>query len=515
MNIVILHCHFERGGVTQVVENHVRWLRNCDGVRRIVLVSGTRRSGLSTATAEATEQIVIEDFDYDAGEVPRDVEARVNRMVQGLSSAFSEFGLSAEDSVLHWHNHSLGKNTAAPGAIHQLAATGFKILLQIHDFAEDNRPDNYARLVEARDADDKAAVDRYLYPVCSQIHYATLTRADAAILAQVGVPEEQTHCLPNSVVAASDQPVGQQEALDKVRQAMQLPSDARWCVYPVRGIRRKNVGEFLLLSRWTDPDQYAGITLCPATPLEYRSYARWQQLAGEVAPRAVFDAGHDPSISLMDNLVASEAILSTSVAEGFGMAFLEPWLVGREVVARRLATVTDDFRQVGVQLDKLYEEIPIPGESSWIQQCHRETSQAMSIAWESLPSRFRPSIDSPKVTKRDWIDFASLIPGRQAEVLGRLARDSGFESDVKQRSRALVAFLTTPADEAVVDVNRQAVQREYSPQRTGGKLTSIYELLCDAVPDSEVRAPTGIGAAVDLIAQARPFYPCRTEVIDE
>ena len=36
--IVILHCHFERGGVTQVVENHVSALRETGQFERIVLV---------------------------------------------------------------------------------------------------------------------------------------------------------------------------------------------------------------------------------------------------------------------------------------------------------------------------------------------------------------------------------------------------------------------------------------------------------------------------------------------
>ena len=203
MNVVILHCHFERGGVTQVVENHVRWLRDCDRVEQIVLVSGDRAGGLSDQTIDSVAMVTIPDFDYDsAGETYtfNGLSSRSESMARALRSRLEALGISSDDSVLHWHNHSLGKNTAAPAAIRQMALSGWKLVLQIHDFAEDNRPENYRRLIQASGAAGKAALDQYLYPVASQIHFATLTRADASVLNRLGVPATRTHCLPNSVV---------------------------------------------------------------------------------------------------------------------------------------------------------------------------------------------------------------------------------------------------------------------------------------------------------------------------
>ena len=65
LKIVILHCHYERGGVTQVVENHVRSLLECSHVDQIVLASGDRASGLSAHTLAAVEKLSIAGFDYD------------------------------------------------------------------------------------------------------------------------------------------------------------------------------------------------------------------------------------------------------------------------------------------------------------------------------------------------------------------------------------------------------------------------------------------------------------------
>ena len=65
MIVVILHCHYERGGVTQVVENHVRALLQTQQFERIVLASGQRISGLSEEILKNIEWVGLEGFDYD------------------------------------------------------------------------------------------------------------------------------------------------------------------------------------------------------------------------------------------------------------------------------------------------------------------------------------------------------------------------------------------------------------------------------------------------------------------
>ncbi len=393
MIVVILHCHFERGGVTQVVENHVRSLHESPRVDRMVLVSGQRASGLSSATLSMVERLEVEDFDYDDIELPkRSARDRGQQITRRLQERLAEAGIRRDDSVLHWHNHSLGKNTAAPAVIAALAAAGWRLLLQIHDFAEDNRPQNYLPLIKAIGSQSCQELDAYLYPRAPQIHYAGLTRADASVIASLGIPAQQTHCLPNSVAAPSAESLDHASALGKVRQTFGIPPAARWALYPVRGIRRKNVGEFLLLSRWLAEDTFAGLTLCPDTPVEKRSYDRWKTVAGEVAPRAVFDVAHHDGLSFAENLAASEFVISTSVAEGFGMAFLEPWLAERRVVARRLPTVTEDFESLGVDLSQLYDRIPVPGDTEWLRGCRREIEQAFEQAWSLVPEDFRPIV---------------------------------------------------------------------------------------------------------------------------
>ena len=152
----------------------------------------------------------------------------------------------------------------------------------------------------------------------------------------------------------------------------------------------------------------------------------------EVSNRTVFDAGESPDLTLRQNVSAADYVVSTSVAEGFGMAFLEPWLLGRGVIARRLKTVADDFENGGVNLHSFYDSIPIPGNRSWISECQREILDAQTQAWSHLPAVFHPTIDMSVSEAVETLDFASLTPQRQVKVLQRMKSDRGFELAAKE-----------------------------------------------------------------------------------
>ena len=525
MIVVILHCHYERGGVTQVVENHVRALRETGQFERIVLASGERKSGLSEETLQTVEWIPLDGFDYDCDELTdADLASRQRRMLNELRTQFADHDLGVEDTLLHWHNHSLGKNTAAPGVIRSLADEGWSILLQVHDFAEDNRPQNYGRLISALGAVQKQQVDQYLYPLHQRIHYATLTTSDALVLERLGVGREHVHCLPNSVAVPPGLSLAKDEARAKVLDVLKLPADARWSLYPVRGIRRKNIGELLLLARWGGRHRYTGVTLKPATRMEQRSYERWKCVAAEVSARTVFDAGESPDLSFLQNVLAADYVVSTSVAEGFGMAFLEPWLLGRGVIARRLSTVTDDFERGGVDLGSFYDSIPIPGNKSWVKECEREIRDARSKAWNHLPDAFQPKIQTSVDETVETIDFARLIPQRQIEVLKRMVADGGFENAARELSEPLVACMEMGVSDSVLLANADVVKKMYGPARIGDSLVRIYRQLgasalvrsniagSEAVGDSN-DSESGRQTGIDLLSTFRPFFPCRTELI--
>ena len=532
--------------MTQVVENHVAALaEQIDG--KIVLVSDGRNDGLSPSTIDQIDSIQITGLSYDRpsdGPMRSSVDSRwiqaADQIADEIHDQLAARKMSPADTVLHWHNHSLGKNVAQPRVIGRLTHRyRFGQLLQIHDFAEDFRPQNYLRLVLAAITDHQAnstsspidaisseGVNRYCFPDSPLVRYATLTQSDCNVLSRVGVHLGQIHVLPNSVGWGEAEIPNQAASLNKLRGAFSLPGDARWCVYPVRGIRRKNLGEFLLLSHLLPESTYCGITLPPTTKIERDSYERWKSLASEVAPRTVFDAGTHAEISFLENLSASDFILSTSVAEGFGMAFLEPWLAGRGVVARRLDHVVSDFEARGINLDRFYRAVLIPGQAQWIADCLVETEQAFDDAWQDLADHFGHAwrVNRPPLTcESDAIDFATLTPRRQIEVLRRIAADRGFKAAVRNLNPVLCQSLASPFETTTLESNADLVLNRYGVRSSGASLIKIYRELVDQNCSAGHVPPTNLRSidrdqkepasrwAVNLIASERPFFPCRVE----
>ena len=503
MHVVILHCHFERGGVTQVVENHVQSLK--DQVDRIVLVSGPRTSGLSQQTRDRVENLIVEEMEYDA---VRQSTVSSERLSEQIANELTEHGLSRDQALLHWHNHSLGKNVAQPAAIKKLADDGFRQLLQIHDFAEDYRPENVSALIRASNASEPIGFANYCYPTDSQIHYATLTRSDARVLESLGISSSCIQVLPNCVHLGGELPAADQSR-EKILVAAGLPADARWCLYPVRGIRRKNVGEFCLLSQFLPDEMYAGITLPPATEIERRSYERWRNIAQEIAPRAVFDAGTFAGVSFQENLAACDVVVSTSAAEGFGMAFLEPWLARRPVVARRLPAVVSDFEASGLRLDEFYDAISIPADAGWREEADAETAVAFQNAWKSIPEWFRP-MWTPPTHALDRVDFGKLSTERQNQVLRRVHSDSGFKAAIGELNTDLIQSLTRTPRAEVIERNRQQILNEYSIEKASARLHGIYSALLETPESTPQRSDPG-DSSVQLVCRERDFFPCRTE----
>ncbi|MEN0111234.1 MAG: hypothetical protein AAF805_10985, partial [Planctomycetota bacterium] len=161
MLLAILHHHLNRGGVTSVIANHCRALAtlpDADRPERVVVLFDGQRDGwpenlLDELAGRLAVELVVEPaLGYDAAGATADSAGLADVLAQRLAAC----GLSPEDTLLHTHNHSIGKSASLPGALGRLADAGWRMLLQVHDFAEDNRPENYAHLREATGLDDPA-----------------------------------------------------------------------------------------------------------------------------------------------------------------------------------------------------------------------------------------------------------------------------------------------------------------------------------------------------------------------
>ena len=343
MSVALVHYHLRPGGVTRVIERQSEALVSA-GIEHVVL-SGTQQEGFGKIPVK-----VVPALDYNTSQASGkpDEEPLHEQLLRTACSA-----LGAEPDCWHIHNPTLGKNTLFPSLITKLATSQTPLILQLHDFAEDGRPENYQGL----------RVHEQLYPLAPQIRYLTINSRDLSFLRSVGVPAGQSSLLPNAVIAPPTSPP-----------ETAFYPDSSLILYPVRGIRRKNLGEFCLLSGLAAGEASFALALPPQNRRWLSSYQQWVNAArkfdlpvrmgvvGQSSP------GSAANCSFASWLGHSTHLISTSIAEGFGLTFLEAAALGRPLLGRDLPEITSDFKRCGAITGSLYDELLIPRD--WIEE-HR------------------------------------------------------------------------------------------------------------------------------------------------
>ncbi|MCA9238798.1 MAG: glycosyltransferase family 4 protein [Planctomycetales bacterium] len=507
MKVAILHHHLNRGGVSQVTQNHLRALATLperERPERVLLIYDGQRDGWPGDLCDASgpipiEHVVVPQIAYDSADTPFDPAS----LAEAIHGELAKTGFRPADTVLHIHNPTLGKNASLPGAIERLARSGWKQLLQVHDFAEDNRPENYARV------EDPAT----LYPQAAQVHYATLTSRDAAVLHAAGLDENRLHLLPNPVAEFGHLP-DKPSARARVTPALGLPLDTRLIVYPVRGIRRKNLGEMLLLAVLAPPGSALAVTLAPKNPVERNSFDRWQALAEELALPCRFDTAEQHGATFHDMLAASDAVLTTSVAEGFGMVFLEAWLADRPLLGRNLPDLTSDFAEQGVRFDGMYPKLSIPSELLDVAALKQDMAQRYADACRAyglvLPPEAHMQASIESQFDQSGFDFGRLTPEQQAAVIRHAARDLGAKQAIVKANVDLFSSLEQDVAKRI-EANATAVRTAYSVGRIGGLLRQAYRVVLDGVPGSAHNQRFDSQAVLRHFVTPTNLYPVRTQ----
>ncbi len=449
MRVAILHYHLLPGGVTKVIGNIAAALAESDV--RIGVICGQAPDEPPNYPVA-----VVEGLDYDnrvsSPLPPRELYERLREAATDL--------LGDLPDLWHVHNHSLAKNHILPRALRMLADNGQRLLLQIHDFPEDGRPGNYSRLAETLAGEGDAPSGELLYPQASHLHYATLNGRDLRSLREAGVPAERLHLLPNAVVMEQSAAVGNPAH----------PAAERLFVYPTRAIRRKNIGELLLWSLLGEGrDRYA-LTMAPDNPVWQPIYERWVALADELKLPVLFAASKSYPGGYDGLLRDADAAFTTSIAEGFGLAFLEPWLSGLPILGRDLPDITRDFTSEGIELPGLYDFLPVPLDWFHDKMLHARFSEELA---HSFAEYGRPlpadAVDRALAAacRGGTIDFARLDEDMQAMVLRRLAVNPG------DRAQFAVPF-DLETSRRLLDRNRRHVEASFSLPAYGRRLMDAY-----------------------------------------
>jgi hypothetical protein len=348
------------------------------------------------------------------------------------------------------HNPLIRKNGSLLPALHLLNKRGIRLLLQNHDMAEDFRPDMY--------------IPRQDYP--ENCHYAVINSRDYSFLHRAGLSPQGLHLLPNEV---------------SLREPGKCAEGGGY-LYPVRAIRRKNIGEVLFLACFIPRERPITVTLPPGPGKDERIYRFWKDLAREFNLPLIFEAGLSRSL---DELYRGAAgVVTTSVKEGFGFSYLEPWTAGRAVLGRRIDYVCRDFEENGIQFDppgqagsSLYPGISIPVEYISLPVLRKKTQQALTGIYGAYgleaPGHLIKMIEEHDL-EDGMVDFGCLDEELQEGILRILLSNEAVFREISGANPFLAGLASWKGDEELIASNREAVKKAYGRERITGILRDCY-----------------------------------------
>lgn len=489
MRVAFIHYHLRGGGVTRVIR-HAAEVLGQNGGDYIVF------SGEAPASNDIPPDrvCVLPELAYGkiitpnlAKGMARELEDRCQHTMQG------------QPDVWHFHNHALGKNITIPLLVEYMSANNYPLLLQLHDFAEDNRPGNYEFLTRHLELPNKekhkdsSNSHTDIYPQSGRVHYAVLNKRDQRFLATAGACNDRLTVLPNAVWFERDNFT--EEPVTASSRPLHL--------YPGRGIRRKNIGEFIFWSIFNEDDGLFAITLAPQNPGQRPAYDRWVEFSQEHNLPVAFNYGPSSGLPFSRLLKTANTVITTSIREGFGLAFVEPWTLGTPVYGRDLPGITEDFKENGVNLDCLYKKLLLPNE--WVDKAklYNKIKKTGEDFWKSYGRRM-PADFPDKVTaaaeEDEMLDFARLDEEMQEDIIRQI-----LKSDEKKKSIRPRQFSANGAAEiSCIRHNAEIIDKRYSLAAFSQRLLGLYR----QVANSEPRRAAGISAQslLDCFMSPEQFY---------
>ena len=449
MNITIVHYHLRRGGVTRVIEA-ARAALESRGYNVLVLSGEPPLSDAKQGNVK-----VVEALNYR--KIGNSVIAE--SLADHLKSVANEhFGAPCD--VWHFHNPTLAKNVMFPTVVKELANAGERIVLQLHDFSEDGRPGNYTS--QRAFFDSESSFEETLYPKARQIHYATINRRDHDFLISAGVKRSNVHVIPNAITEL---------AVTTTPESRPFSKDKLFALYPTRGIRRKNIGELLLLALiYGDRVDFA-TTLSPENPEWQEIHEDWRAAIEELELPVRLGIADDDEYDFFDLFGWADFVVTTSIGEGFGLAYLEPWIVGKCVIGRDLPEVTRDFEESGLSMPGMYRRIDIP--KNWLDLDELKTEIDSMLRRSYLAYDCGLPRGAAKQTMKSWerngrIDFGVLSENFQLRILRKLKADPDLMDKISIPSLSLCSSRE-------IRQRGDIIRQVYSLDRYADDLEKMYE----------------------------------------
>jgi glycosyltransferase involved in cell wall biosynthesis len=385
------------------------------------------------------------EFLLAADEIAKDLEKKID---------FKKF------CVLHAHNINLFFNPALSEGLKILSKKYPKkllVILQVHDFAEDNRPERL-ELLKTFTGKRNLKLSRTIgFPLTKNIIYFTINSRDEFILKKAGIPPKRVFYFPNAlhIKQFNQKPIKDKELLNHIEkyandEGYTFSKDRKILLYPVRVIKRKNIAEAILILKLLNKvkDEYQLlITLDSDIKVEddysgkIKEYVKNKQIPVTIglglkliSPTGKRKKNKNKEIiqhTLADLFYLTHTIISTSVIEGFGFVFLEGWITKKQVVGRKLDFVMRDFEKEGMKFPGFYTHLIIDGK-----------------------------------------DFSKHPIDKQLELLDEI----DYEKLRKRKTiKKLIRVISNP-NEKIIKENKKIVETKYSLRQYNSKLNEIIKI---------------------------------------
>ena len=359
--INIIHYHFHTGGVTNVIIKIIQTLlesKKFSYIKKIILFTGSKkniiaiRNILNTTKVEIRYKKFLGYLEWLQKDT-KDNNTKTNKSFvfknkkKILTQLLNFFTSYNDEKTLWWiHNYHLGKNNLFTFALLQfIKKYNPYTLLHIHDFPEQTRFKALEKLISLP-GEDK------LYDFNSQTIVAVINEYDKKILKKASL---ETHLLPNIVTHK----ISQKNKIHKLTSspnslkkyiAQKQNFDAQYIngnyllfTYPVRCIRRKNILEAMLITKMIETRFAVPCVFNITLPGESEQEKRYSEIVEKLIytkkVTGIFSLGKqkDCPFSFQEICNYSDAIISSSVLEGFGFSYLDSVLYNSPLIARSIA----------------------------------------------------------------------------------------------------------------------------------------------------------------------------------
>jgi hypothetical protein len=140
----------------------------------------------------------------------------------------------------------------------------------------------------------------------------------------------------------------------------------------------------------------------------------------------------------------SDIVITTSILEGFGLSYIEPWIIDRAVIGRSIPLITPDFQSAGMKLGHLYTALLVD------RQDYKDIGKDDKDPDKALHMRLLKIL---QLDDQEFID--ELIINNETSILGTLR----LFNEEKRKD--------------IIRINKEIVKTVYSQDAIGKKLNEV------------------------------------------